>query len=494
MSPRAPLAFSARAFADIGSRDEEKRGGGCRWRRGRPKQGGSAEMGTLWQRALEDLRQNLAVRDFQAWISQVRPVAVGENEITLEVPNLLCRQWIAERFLGAIERALRQSAGETIKVNLTVSANGSRRDNLPALEALRPGEPKPAQAYGLARTDAGQSFDNFVVGASNQVAFAAALAVSRTPGRTYNPLFIHGGVGLGKTHLLNAVAKAMPEHVPNVNLLAIGAADFVTEAVGALRRRQMERFRRRFTSIGALLLDDIQFLAGKERTQEEFFYIFNELCGSGCQIVVTCDKPAREIGEMQGQLRSRFEGGLIVEILPPDRDTVRAIVARKAGAAGISLDEAVLELIAASLDSPTVRELEGIVTKLKAVSVHTGREANCKLAAEVLCSLYRGRRPPLSIERIQQVVSEHFGVEVKEVVAKKRDRRVVLPRQIAMYIARKMLGESFAAIGSRFSGRDHSTTLHAVRVIEDRLGSDPQVRRLVGVLEAKLSGGPQPPA
>jgi chromosomal replication initiator protein len=330
-----------------------------------------------------------------------------------------------------------------------------------------------------------QTFDTFVVGPCNELAHAAAAAVAQAPGAQYNPLFLHGGVGLGKTHLINATANALRAQFRGARVLAIGAELFVNEMVSAVRRQQMETFHQRFRRIDTLLVDDVQFIAGKERTQEEFLHTFNLLCAAGKQIVVSSDQPPRAIPNLEQGLRSRFEGGMIAEVTEPDQEMRRRILARKAELAGTELQPEVVEYLADRVRAASVRALEGALTRLRAVASLTGRAINLALADEVVGPMYPETRVRVSPTRVETLVATYLGVDPSTLLSPRRDARVVFARQIAMYLMRKLLGLSLAAIGERY-GRDHTTVLHAVRVVETRRGCDPEVRRLVSALEEKL--------
>jgi chromosomal replication initiator protein len=329
------------------------------------------------------------------------------------------------------------------------------------------------------------SFDTFVVGQCNELAYAGARAVAESPGSIYNPLFIHGGVGLGKTHLLHAIANAVRQRFRSYRVLSIGAELFINEMVSSVRRQQMETFHQRFRKIDTLVVDDVQFIAGKERTQEEFLHTFNLLCAAGKQIVLSSDKAPREIANLEGGLRNRFEGGLTVEVTRPDRETRRRILAAKAMQQGLELPGEVLDYLTERVRAVSVRELEGALTRLKAMASLIGRTIDLALAEETVGRLYPVTRERVPVERVESLVTEALDVERPALLSGQRNARLVFARQVSMYLMRKQIGLSFAAIGERY-GRDHTTVLHAVRAIEARRACDPEVRRLVTTLEEKL--------
>jgi chromosomal replication initiator protein len=435
-------------------------------------------MHTLWSRTLEELKDELPSREFAVWIECLR-LSEGDDTLTVEAPSAFHRNWVQRHFLERIRSTVASVAGRPVPVVVAIGVPVAAAPSPPPLPDLRP--PDPTQTTGAHAL----TFDSFVVGPCNALAHAAATAVGRAPGRQYNPLFIHGGVGLGKTHLLHATANVIRIAFPRARVLAIGAELFVNDMVSALRRQQMGAFHQRYRRADALIVDDVQFIAGKERTQEEFLHAFNLLCAAGKQIVVSSDKPPREIAQLEDGLRSRFEGGMIAEVSIPDRETRRRILERKAAAAGLPLDAAVLSFLAERVRAVSVRELEGVVTRLRAVAALERRPIDATLAEAVVGTLYPDVRARVSVERVESVVAAEVGVGVDLVRSPSRGGRVVLARQIAMYLMRKLLGLSFAVIGERY-GRDHTTVLHAVRVIESRRACDPEVRRLVNAAEDRL--------
>ena len=444
-------------------------------------------MTTLWDQTLAELQLVVPSQEFAAWISCLRTAGDGET-LTVEAPSAFHRNWVQRHFLERIRTTVQSVAGRTVPVLLAVSGavdtaiECAEPTLMSAAVAPRPiRAPSPSRPRGMHEP----SFETFVVGPSNELAYAAAQAVAASPGRQYNPLCIHGGVGLGKTHLIHAIAHELRTRFRNARVLAIGAELFVNEMVSALRRQQMETFHHRFRRIDTLLVDDVQFIAGKERTQEEFLHTFNLLCAAGKQIVVSSDKPPRDIPDLELGLRSRFEGGLIAEVTPPDRETRRRILERKAALADMTLASEVIDFLAENIRATSVRELEGALTRLRAVGTLTGRGIDLTLAAEVVAPLCGGMRDRASADRIEKLIGCHLGIEARTLRSPGRETRLVFARQLAMYLLRNRLGLSLAAIGERY-GRDHTTVLHAVRVVTARRDGDPEVRRLVLALEEKL--------
>ena len=437
-------------------------------------------MSTLWDRALAELRGALPSQDFAAWIAGLRSFGSEGEALTVEAPNAFHRNWVHQHFLDRIRSTVETVAGRPVSVRLAVANGGGRPQ--PAVAPPAPlRAPARSRAIGLQQL----TFERFVVGPCNELACAAARAVAETPGRQYNPLFIHGGVGLGKTHLLHAIANAVRVRCGSLRVLAIGAELFINEMVSAVRRQQMEFFHQRFRRIDVLLVDDVQFIAGKERTQEEFLHTFNLLCAAGKQIAVTSDKPPRAVPNLEIGLRSRFEGGMIAEVSRPDRETRHRILASKAALSGLDLPPAVIEYLAERVGATSVRELEGALVRLQASAVLTGRPIDLALAVETVGRAYPEAPERVSAGRVESAVSEALAIDVRLLRSTRRDTQLVFARQVAMYLLRKRVGLSFAAIGERY-GRDHTTVLHAVRAIEARRACNPEVRRLVGTLEEKL--------
>ncbi len=455
-------------------------------------------MSTLWDRTLAELQQSLPSQDYAAWIACLRAsepgggerdagepgigeTGAGENpgDLTVEAPSVFHRNWVRTHYFDQIQATIRTVAGRPVPLSLAV--------NTDVRTVAVPDAPRPLRVPSRAPNPyaEGLKFDSFVVGSCNELAYLACQAAADAPGQQYNPLFIHGGVGLGKTHLLHAVANAVRTRFRSYRVLAIGAEFFLSEMVRAVRRQQMETFHERFRRVDILLVDDVQFIAGKERTQEEFLHTFNSLCGAGKQIVVTSDKPPAAIPRLEGGLRSRFEGGMIAEVSKPDLDTRRRILESKASASGMELPSDVTTFLAERIQALSVRELEGTLTRLRAMGALSDRPIDLALARSAVGALYPVPRIRASAERVESVVGSALNIEPRQIVSSERTARIVFARQVAMYFMKKLLGMSLSAIGERY-GRDHTTVLHAVRAIDARRRCDPEVRRLVVMLEEKL--------
>ena len=443
-------------------------------------------MSQMWQEALSQLREQLGQQNFETWIKPIRAREASDDEILLEFPNKFFRDWLAEHFLRSIHDTLALAARHDVKISLAVNQTLQTSSAAPPLErrAVEREAPKPAPRVNNLIPK--YTFENFVVGASNQFAHAASLAVANQPGEHYNPLFIYGGVGLGKTHLINAIGHRIAERRPAHKILYLSSEAFMNELIASLRRDKMDEFKTRFRNIDALILDDVQFIAGKERTQEEFFHTFNSLYDSHKQIIITSDKFPKEIPELEDRLRNRFEWGLIADIQPPDMETRVAILQKKAEVEGVMLPHDVAIFLASHIDS-NVRELEGSLTRLGAFASLTKVTISIDLAKEVLQNTLRGNSREVTVESIQKTICDYYNLKINDLKAKRRTKNIALPRQVAMYLARKHTATSFPIIGSKFGGRDHSTVIHAAKTIEKKIKEDPQMQTTIEKLEKNLN-------
>jgi chromosomal replication initiator protein len=436
---------------------------------------------SLWTRILDALREKLPAPIVESWIQPCRLVGLEGDHLTVAAPNAFSRDWLAQHYLDALTTGARDVVGGDPKLSFVVD------DSLdPVASAARPTPAAPTRAG--ARTPEGlnprYTFDSFVVGSSNQFAQAASQAVAELPSRAYNPLFIYGGVGLGKTHLLHAVGHQAFRLFPGMSVVYLSSERFTNELINAIRYDRTAEFRTRYRTIDLLLIDDIQFISGKERTQEEFFHTFNDLYESRKQIIVSSDCSPKDIPEIEERLRSRFEWGLIADIQPPDFETRVAILKKKAALERVVLTDDVAYLIASRIRS-NIRELEGSLTRMIAFCALTGREMGVDLAQEVLGELWGEEEKIITIEQIQKKVADFFGVSVSDLKAKSRTKGVALPRQIAMYLARQLTHSSLAEVGRSFGGKDHTTVLHAVEKIQTLLGEDVKLKKSVdGLIQA----------
>lgn len=438
-------------------------------------------MDELWEEALKHLRERLGKQNFETWIKPIRMQESDGGDLALEVPNKFFRDWLVEHYLTPIQEILSALAHQSVKLSVTVNQRlQSSGDTGKRSEGEKS---KPARINNLIPR---YNFENFVVGASNQFAHAASLAVANQPAEHYNPLFIYGGVGLGKTHLINAIGHRIVDKRPALKVFYLSSESFMNELIGSLRRDKMDEFKNRFRNIDVLILDDVQFIAGKERTQEEFFHTFNSLYESHKQLVITSDKFPKEIPDLEERLRNRFEWGLIADIQPPDMETRVAILQKKAEVEGVMLPNEVAMFLASHIDS-NVRELEGALTRLGAFASLTKTPITIELVKEVLQNTLKGAHKEVTIENIQKTICDYFDIKMGDLKAKRRTRNIALPRQVAMYLCRKYTSTSFPAIGFRFGGRDHSTVIHASKTIEKRIKEDPSMQATVEKIEKNLN-------
>jgi len=425
---------------------------------------------TNWQLLGERLRAKLSAEEYSAWIAPLRVARESDDELVLAAPNARFVHTVEENYRGLLDREAAALGDELFQVVLTAG------DETPASGAAPAEEGDPAS-----RLNPKYTFDSFVVGASNQFAHAAARAVGESPSRSYNPLFLYGGVGLGKTHLLHAVGHQVESRHPGLKVLYLTAEQFVNQLINSLRFKSMHAFRERYRAIDVLLVDDIQFLANKERTQEEFFHTFNTLYTNQRQIVLSSDCSPRSIPSIEERLRSRFEWGLIADIQPPDLETKIAILRRKADQDGAELPDDVALFVASQVRS-NVRELEGLLTRVVAFASLTGRPLSLELAKETLRDILpdESRRP--SAAEIIKFVARHYGLKVSEIKSKSNAKPIAFPRQVAMYLCKQMTGLSYPEIGRQFNDKHHSTVMYSVDKIEQLRASDEELARTLDAM------------
>jgi len=436
----------------------------------------------LWDDVSRRLRDTLNETTFETWFSDAAGRTLDDGAFVVVVPNDFTREWIENHFLGLLRAATKDALGREVRVALTVA-------EVPA----EPVEQVAAAAAGEAReTQPGANpkytFENFVMGSSNRFAHAAALAVAEAPAQAYNPLFIYGGTGLGKTHLLQAIGAYVSDHSKRLTTRYVTSETFTNDFINSLRDKRIEGFKHRYRAYDVLLVDDIQFLEGKERFQEEFFHTFNSLYEAGRQIVISSDRPPKEIATLEERLRSRFEWGLITDIQPPDLETRIAILRKKVTTDGIAVtDPEVLTFIAGRVTT-NIRELEGALTRVVAFSSLTGLPLDVDLAEQVLRDLFpsSGELPQVTIARIQEAVCERFSLSVEELCSPRRSQAVAYPRQVAMYLSRELTDASLPKIGKEFGGRDHTTVLHANAKITRMISEDRAVYNLVQDLTTRI--------
>lgn len=443
----------------------------------------------LWKTVLSRLETKLDPHSFNTWFRPTSLAWRDDDTLHVAVPNEVFRDWLREHYGDLISESLGELHQGRMDVQFTLSSSSSAPSSAAALASppprVAPRVRPPAAARSLEPLSAAlnpkYTFSSFVVGASNQFAHAAARAVAESPSLSYNPLFLYGGVGLGKTHLMHAIGHHILENDPSLSLVYISSERFMNELINSIRYDRTFDFREKYRNIDVLLMDDIQFLAGKERTQEEFFHTFNALYDAQRQIVLTSDSPPKEIPTLEERLRSRFEWGLLADIQPPDLETKIAILKRKAEGEGEELPDEVLLFIATGSKS-NVRELEGALIRLVAYASLTGTQITLDLARDVLRDSLRTEPASITIARIQQNVSEHFGLRQGELSAKSNARRITHPRQIAMFLCKQLTNHSLPEIGQAFGGKHHSTVIHSVRKVEHDCQADDEIHRVVHTL------------
>ncbi len=437
---------------------------------------------SLWNEVAGRLKGALNETTYRTWFAEAEGAEFSDDAFVLGVPNDFTREWIEGHFLGLIGAAVRDVTGQERRVALSVTERLPAATPAPA-EAPK-GRPGGAMDSGM---NPKYTFDLFVIGSSNRFAHAAALAVAEAPAQAYNPLFIYGGTGLGKTHLMQAIAQYVAEHSRDLSVRYVTSETFMNDFINSLRDKRIEGFKQRYRTYDLLLVDDVQFFEHKERIQEEFFHTFNSLYEAGSQIVMSSDRPPRDIATLEERLRSRFEWGLITDVQPPDLETRIAILRKKVKTDGIHVpDPQVLSFIASRI-STNIRELEGALTRVVAFSSLTGRALSVELAEDVLKDVFpQGEAAEVSIQRIQELVSERFQLTLEELCGEKRSQNIVYPRQVAMYLSRELTDSSLPKIGKEFGGRDHTTVIHATSKIARLIREDRSVYNLVQELTARV--------
>jgi chromosomal replication initiator protein len=444
----------------------------------------------IWAQAQDTLRSMLNGDLFNLWFAPLRAARLEGDCITLEVANDFCEVWLKDNYLGLLQDVLMHVTGQQWKVKFQLATPGAvppvPPDGKKVKAKLVEHAPEKAVASRESIFNPKYTFDTFVVGGNNNFAHAAALAVAQGPGKSYNPLFLYGGVGLGKTHLLNAIGQHVVDNKKGARVAYLSSEKFTNEYIDAIQNSQLMRFRKKYRQTDVLLIDDVQFLAGKERIQEEFFHTFNALHEGHKQIVLTCDRPASEIQNLEHRLVSRFEWGLVTDLQPPEVETRMAILRKKAKSLGVELPEDIIQFLANRIRS-NVRRLEGALIRVTSYASLTGKQPTIEMTEELLREiLHEEGRFTVNIDFIQKRVAEHFDIRLADMTSKRRPENIAFPRQVAMFLARQMTESSLSVIGEAFGGRDHGTVLHACRLVKDRMEVDPNVRQVVNYLEKQL--------
>ncbi|HOJ77252.1 MAG TPA: chromosomal replication initiator protein DnaA [Bacillota bacterium] len=432
---------------------------------------------TIWQKTLESIASFLSKPSFETWLKPTKPISFENNVLIIEVPNDFARDWLETRYSPLLSTTIKELLNEDVELKFVTP---DREENIPKIQVNTLPIAQPTQLNPK------YTFDSFVVGESNRFAHAASLAVAEASGKAYNPLFIYGGVGLGKTHLMQAIGQFVLMNHPDYRVVYVSSEKFTNELINAIRFNRTPQFRDTYRNVDVLLVDDIQFFAGKESTQEEFFHTFNTLYESGKQIVISSDRPPKEIPTLEDRLRSRFEWGLITDIQAPDLETRIAILRKKASTEGWHLPNEVIVNVANQINS-NIRELEGALIRIIAYASFHNRQISLELANEVLKDVISSSKTNrLSIPLIQQTVAEYFNIEVEDLKAQRRTKNVTFPRQIAMYLVRELTDYSLPKIGEEFGGRDHTTVIHSYEKIQELIKNDSEVDRIIKNLIHKL--------
>lgn len=436
-----------------------------------------------WEKVLKIIEKKLNKQSFETWLKPLNPLGCHENTVIIEVPNNFSREWLSERYSSLIKDAFKEVSGTDVAIQYLLSNEISQ---------LRPSRGKKSnnnnkfENYSIINLNPKYTFDTFVVGNSNRFAHAACLAVAESPAKAYNPLFIYGGVGLGKTHLMHAIGQSILLQSNHLKVTYVTSEKFTNELINSIRDDKTVEFRNKYRNMDILLVDDIQFLAGKERTQEEFFHTFNTLYEANKQIIISSDRPPKEIPTLEDRLRSRFEWGLITDIQPPDLETRIAILRKKAQLENLSVPDETVFYIANRIQS-NIRELEGALIRVIAYASLNGESINPDMAADVLKDIITPHKPRrITAELIQEKVAECFDMRPEDFKAKKRTRAVAYPRQIAMYITREMTDLSLPKIGESFGGRDHTTVIHACEKISHELQENSNLQETVKDIIRKI--------
>jgi chromosomal replication initiator protein len=450
----------------------------------------------IWSQVQEELRFQLAKRTYDMWLKNTSVISADGATFRIGVPSKLAKDWLEDRFSGLIQETLQAVTGSEVDINFVISPTGHRPplssvdgdfDTLPENGHDAAADVVPdAPVIPPSELNARFRFSAFVVGHNSQFAHAAAKAVAEAPGDSYNPLFLYGGVGLGKTHLMHAIGHEVHDRFPRKRVVYLTSEQFTNEVISSIATARMGEFRHKYRTVDVLLIDDVQFLAGKDRTKEEFFHTFNALHEINKQIVISSDRPPKEIPTLEDRLRSRFEWGLIADIQPPDFETRLAILHSKLGDNSKLIPEEVLNFIAHKVQR-NIRELEGALTRVQAFAAVHQRQVDEEEAARLLADIIpAGTRKPINVERIQALVADYYNITLEDMKSKRRDKHIVFPRQVAMFLVREETPSSLPAIGKAFGGRDHTTALHSIEKIANELKEDERLRYEVQAIRERL--------
>ena len=436
----------------------------------------------IWNNSLSKIEEKVGNHATELWFRPIKIFQEKEQQVIIDIPNRFFKDWIEDNYPNLIEETIGGILGYPVSINYRIAEkiNPVVKKMDMRLENRR----QKLASKGI-YLNPKYTFENFVVGPSNQFTQAAAMAVAEAPGRLYNPLFIYGGVGLGKTHLMNAIGNAVIDKMSNLIVLYVSSEQFTNEVVSALRHERMSDFKEKYRNVDILLLDDIQFIANKTATQEEFFHTFNALYEKQRQIVISSDRSPKEIDAVTDRLRSRFSMGLIADIQPPEMETKAAILLKKAAIERIAISEEVAYYLASKVKT-NIRELEGCLIRLGAQAALTGKTIDKEMAKNILRDLIEEDEKPINVEQIQKVVCEHFDLKLADMKAKKRTKEVAFPRQVAMYICKQLTNMSLSDIGKNFGGKDHATVIYACKQIEEKRAKEEVFNRVIEKLLRRI--------
>lgn len=442
---------------------------------------------TVWVDACQVLRGMLNPDLFNRWFAPIQAVGIVDNTLQLGVANEFYQIWLQDNFLPLIREAVNQASTHPLQVKLVIAAEATPpQPAAPGAFRPLPNRPPPSRAAVDLKLNPRYTFDTFVVGPNNNLAHAAALAVAQSPAKAYNPLFVYGGVGLGKTHLMQGIGHYAAHGRRSMRVCYISCEQFTNDLIQAVGNNSMAKFRKKYRQVDLLLIDDIQFLAGKERTQEEFFHTFNSLFDAHKQIVLSADRPAAEIANLEQRLVSRFEWGMVAELQPPALETRIAILRRKAAAMEVAIPDHILEFLAEKIRT-NIRRLEGALIRVASYTSLTGQPiARDSLESLLRDALHEEAKQTVSIDAIQRKVAAHYDLRIADMTSRRRPQNIAFPRQIAMYLSRSLTERSLNDIGDSFGGRDHGTVLHACRLVEERAKTDPSFRQTLAYLQHAL--------
>lgn len=444
------------------------------------------DLNTLWEKTLDIIKSELSEVSFNTWIKSCQPISMSNTSIKISVPNSFTQDILNKRYKDLVANSIKAVCSKLYDIEFVILSDTSDKENL-KIKSDKPTKSIIVNDEMSSTLNPKYTFNSFVIGNSNRFAHAASLAVAEAPAKAYNPLFIYGGVGLGKTHLMHAIGHYILESNPNAKVVYVSSEKFTNELINAIKDDKNEEFRSKYRNVDVLLIDDVQFIAGKERTQEEFFHTFNALHDANKQIILSSDRPPKEIPTLEDRLRSRFEWGLIADIQVPDFETRMAILKKKADVENLNVANDVMGYIASKIKS-NIRELEGALIRIIAYSSLTNREVSVDLATEALKDIISKKQGKhVTIDAIQDVVASYYNLRIEDLKSQRRTRSVAYPRQIAMYLSRKLTDMSLPKIGEEFGGRDHTTVIHAYEKISENLKTDDTLQHTVNNITKKLT-------